>query len=768
MQESKSLLEFPLIQDRLSKLTHTEISLSMVGSLSFLPVDELSRELGMLSNSLDLIDRFGGFPIDASIDLKELLSYVNAGGILDLGQLEQVAYDCLTGYRLKDYFSKVEDRESPVREYAVGLPELSFLEKRIHEVVGPGPSVYDEASPALHSIRLKIKRLEQKSVNSLSSLSNKYKAYLNGTNFTLRNGHYCLPVKNDFKSKIRGVMQDISASGETIFIEPEELLLIYNEISSAKKEEEAEINRLLAVLSDAIRENSSDCLKQNRMIGYLDFLLAKANLARRENAHVAHIAERNEISIFGARHPLLDPNKAVPNDFLLTEKEPAIIISGPNAGGKTVALKTLGLLVYMHHCGLAIPAKEGAEITYLNNVYADIGDRQSLEENLSTFAAHISAIAKIIDEAGEGDLVLLDEIGTGTSPQEGEALAYACVKKLLDKGCFILATSHFNALKAYAMIEDRLVSASLVYDDENMRPTYILKRGLPGESYAFEVASRYGLGDDVIKEARQFVGNHHEEGELQSKKLLRLVLDEEKLKEELLNQKKELERQKAQLDSFQAQLKRKQEGLEEEMRKKEAKLLEKAKSEVEEAISILSKPDVKLHEAIQVKKNIEALEEEEGEELEDFDERDLSIGDYVYIPGYDLRGKIVKLNNREASIASSNGAVFKLDRSKLKRINPPKDEPKLSKVDRMLIRNVPLEINLIGQRADEAKYHLEGYLDECRLANIKRVRIIHGFGSGILKKMVWEYLKSHPEFVESYESGDQFEGGLGATIAHLK
>jgi DNA mismatch repair protein MutS2 len=767
MQNASIILEFPKIAQEVSFFAHSERGKESSLNLKRLAKDELIEELSYLKETIDLIARYGYLPIDSSADLRNVMEYASRGGVLSAHELEAVATDAKTLNNLRDYFKKVE--LSPLLiDYSKTLPILDEVEEKIHHVIGPDLEVLDDASTALRSIRIKRKRLEEKSLSSLSILLNKYRPYLNGSSFALKNGHYCLPVANAYKSKVSGALQDVSSSGETVFVEPAELLMIHNQIAEAEAEEKDEIARILRALSLDVASHKGEILEANEKIAKLDFLQAKAKYAEKYKANTANVSERKEIVIYGARHPLLDQSKVVANDFALYDKERIVIISAPNAGGKTVALKTLGIMVMMHEAGLAIPASVGAEISYVDNVYCDIGDGQSIEENLSTFAAHISSVAEIFSKAGSNDLILLDEIGTGTSPQEGEAIAYASVKELLKKGSFALISSHFHGLKAYALSNRNLVSASMLFDESKLRPTYKLKRGLPGESYAFEVAERYGLSKEIVDEAKTYLGeNKDANAEAGSKRLLELTIEEEKLKEELIQQKEELRKEKAALEQKALSFQKREEHFQEEIKKKQQELLAKTKAELKEAISILSKPDVKLHEAIAAKKKLEEFEEEEESNFENNEE--IKKDDYVLIPAYNVRGRVTKVSNNKIEVVSPDGLSFSISPKKVQKVGKPAEKKeKLARVDRMLSSSVPLELNIIGMRFDEGKRALENYLDSCRLSSNKRVRIVHGMGSGVLRRMTQNYLKEHKEFVEKFEDADQYEGGLGATIAYLK
>lgn len=767
MKDAAETLEFPKIQSEVASFAHTELGQEKANALSILKKDALIEELSYTKEAIDVMARYGYYPIDGSPNLKEVVEYAARGGVLSAKDLEDVAKDALTAKGLKSYFSKVE--LSPLLlAYAETIPDLDSLEITIHEAIGPDLEILDSASPLLKNLRIKKKRLEAKSLSLLSVLLNKYKPYLNGTSFALRNGHYALPVINSYRSKVPGLLQDISSSGETIFIEPQEILMIHNQIAETEQQEKEEIARILRELSAVVARERDYVLKNNEMIGYLDFLAAKSRFSEKYHCSVADVSPDKEIVLFGARHPLLDQKSIVPNDFALYEKEPLFLISGPNAGGKTVALKTLGLLVMMHESGLPIPAKEGGEITYVEKIHCDIGDNQSLEENLSTFAAHISNVSEIFKQVGPNDLVLLDEIGTGTSPQEGEAIAYAATKYLLSVGSFALISSHFNALKAFALNEPRIVSASMLFDEDNLRPTYALKRGLPGESYAFEVAERYGLSKQIVDEARHFLGQEKESDQSKgTKRLLELIVEEEKEKKLLEEKEAEFAKKEASFLRREEALKKQEEHFNEALKEKEQKALEKAKKEVGQIIAALSSPDVKLHQAIEAKRKIEELETEEEEEE---NEEPISIGDYVLIPSFNVRGKVVKAKGNQIEIQTPDGLSFKVSPKKVRKVSAPAEQKKrkLATVDRMLNNPVSMELNIIGLHIDEALPTLERYLDSCRLAKHSRVRIIHGLGSGALRNMVQSYCKKHSEFVASFEDAGQYEGGLGATIIYLK
>lgn len=768
MQNANEVLEFPKVVEAIASLTRTEQGKQTCLSLTRLTKDNLARELSFLDEAMTLLPRYGRFPIDVSSNLEHIAEIAAKGGVLSVEDLERVANDVLTSVSLSKYFAGVES--SPLlKEYSKGLPSLLFLEKDIHKIIAPDLQIYDNASPTLKNIRIRMERLEKEMVHKLGFVLEENKVYLSDTTLTIKNGHYVLPVANAYKNKVRGIVQDVSSSGATTFIEPELIIEMNNRMMDLKNDEREEIHRLLAVLSSEVGSSSDSVKLLNRMIGYYDFLQAKALYADSLHAHIAHVAEKKEIFIPQARHPLLDQTKVVANDFILTEEKRIIVISGPNAGGKTVALKTLGLLVLMHEVGLAIPSLEGAEIHYITNVFTDIGDSQSIADNLSTFSGHMSNLSGICSQVGGNDLVLLDEVGTGTSPKEGEAIAYSTIRFLLDKHCFTLASSHFEGLKAYALSEGRISNASMLFNSEKLLPTYKLKMGLPGESYGISVASRYGVDPLVLDLARSYLAEHEDVSISKAiERLSKLSQEEERLKKELENEKSALAKEKDAILKEEGSLKKREENYLSDVKNIKQEMIENAQKEIDEVLASLDKPEIKMHEVIAAKKRLNELHSKEDEVHY---KGDVKFGDYVIIPSYGVVGKITREQGTNIEISTRDGVTFKTKKDQVISSSEPAEETvKLdgAYIDKAIGKGLPLELNIIGLHVDEAMVAVEKYLDSCRLKGYKRVRIIHGLGSGALRHAVQDYLSRHGDFVDSFELGGEYEGGSGATIAHLK
>lgn len=769
MQNEFDVLEWNRIKGMLLPLCKTEQGKARVESLSPLPQREWEKEQGFLREMENCLSLQGKLPIDVSSDLTREVTLASKGKTLSPETLERVAHDVATADEVKRFLLALAD--SPLLcQFASTVPDLLFLEKDIHKIIAPDLSIYDNASPELKHIRIGISRLEKEMVAKLGFVLEQNKVYLSDTTLTLRNGHYVLPVANAHKSKVSGIVQDISSSGNTTFIEPEALVALNNKMAELKNKEREEISRLLGILSHEVGGASDSFLKLNSALGYLDFLEAKTLLGISMNGHLATLSDDGGIDIRGFRHPLLDPDKVVANDFHLTPERKVIIISGPNAGGKTVALKSLGLAVLMNQSGLFIPAEQGALLPFFRKVYLDIGDSQSLSDNLSTFSAHMHNLGQIASSLGGKDLVLLDEVGTGTSPKEGEAIAYGVVRYLLRKHCFAFISSHFEGLKAYAMSDPNVENASMLFDKATLSPTYVLQMGLPGESYGITVARRYGVNQEILDYAEEYKGG---EGDFSLEeaigRLSALAKENESLKEKNLKAQAQLEAKEKELLAKEKAISLREEKLLSSVEGEKKKILEEARGKVDEVIASLQSPEVKLHQAIAAKKRIAELEESKLAE-ESFSGK-VSLGDYVSMPSYGIIGKITQEEGKRITLTTQEGISFKTTKEKVVKTAKPEQKKAPMKgnvLDKVGSSSLGLELNLIGKHVDEALFDLDKYLDQCRIKGFKRVKIIHGFGSGALRNAVHDYLRKHSSFVASFELGGEYEGGGGATVVHLR
>ena len=767
MQDIYATFEFYKIQESIKEFAKTELGREKIDSLKMLPsFNDVKSSLLDLDEMMAIITRFGPMPIATSANAIYLIDLAKKTALLTPRDLNLIADDVLTSQAIVKYFNKIDVSYDRIKNKIETFNDLSSLEKEIHRVITNSLTVSDKASPELKEIRDKIRRLESSLQQKVASLAFTYSKYLNDDNATIRDGHFVLPVKTVDKSKVLGIVYDVSDSGATTFIEPMEIVQINNQLTSLKVEENEEVRRILKALTALVLLQEKEVLHNNAVIAELDFLVAKSLYAAELNAVVASPKEEQYIDLIEARHPLIDQKKVVANSYHLDNEKRIVIISGPNAGGKTVSLKTVGLIVLMNQCGLAVPAQK-AELGYFKNIYIDIGDNQSLSDNLSTFSAHMNQIGEITQKIGGKDLLLIDELGTGTDPREGEALALAIVKYLEKKNCLAMISSHFPALKEYAFLSEHIENSSMVFDEEKLLPTYRFRQGVPGMSYALDVANRYGICEEIVVNAKDFLKNTMQNESSELILILQKKLDEaNKLERELAKKEKEIAEAEAKLEKDQGIIKEKREKLLEDVNEEKQKIIDEARKEIEEIISSIKGEDVSLKDVSAARNKINELEEKV--DLANYDE-EIYIGDYVSIPSLDMSGRVIDISGNKARIIDDSGLTFNVEKGKLHKTNAPKKRTvkhSTNEIDLSLGLNVGLELNIIGMRVEEAQNALIKYIDSCRLKRFKQVRIIHGFGSGALRKMTRAYLDTQKDL--TYRAGDGSEGGSGATVVIFK
>ena len=763
-------LEIERVLNEVSSFCKTEIGLSRIRNLKMLPEEEASKSLTLVNEMTSFILRFGAIPILSSFDLEEFIKTAIKGGVLTALDLDHIASDVLTANKLNNFFKKADKTQYFELVTLVSkLYDISELEIKIHKVIAPNLNIKDDASAKLRDIRNQIRKKEMDIRQIANRLIRQYHDYLSEDTITIRNDHYVLPVNTVHKSLVPGVIHDISDSGQTTFIEPEAMVQLMNQICVLHIEEKEEIFQLLKMLTGHVVAYASQISSNNKLIGEIDFISAKSEYANAHDCFVPSFVKERTIDFKGARHPLIDKEKVVANDFKFDESQRLIVISGPNAGGKTVALKTLGLLVMMSQMGLAIPTKEAGFLSYFPRIYADIGDNQSLSDNLSTFAAHVSNLSTITHFVTSKDLVLLDELGTGTSPNEGEALALAVSDFLLKKKCFAFISSHFERMKEYAYRREGVTNAMMVFDEHKLLPTYILKIGFPGRSYGLEMANRYHLDKEVVELAKKNLdetGNKSVSDVID--KLNAVLHQNEETAKELEKEKRLLEGKTRDIEHKNQVLSEKKENLLKDVEDTRNKMIEDARKQINDVLKVLNKPDVKQHELIEAKTKLKELEET----VEVFDSNEpIKIGDYAEVAGLGVVGRVTKINKDKVELISIDGMSIKSTLNKLKKVakSPEKAKKDTRNTDEFVFSktNVKLELNIIGKHVDEAMPEVEKYLDDCRIKHFKQVRIIHGMGTGALRDAVRDYL-DRCDFVDSYRSGDQHEGSTGATVVILK
>lgn len=777
MKETLRRLEFDRVLEMLQEETRSEGGGRIAYSLEPYPdIDLVQARLDETEEALELLyiqepSFFNEIP-----DIRSHLGKVRAAGMIYPLEILQVLQVLQASRKAKAFLSPGEG--SRVKWLKAGLTENSDLERAVKAVIEENGAIKDSASLDLKAIRNRQNVLRIRIRDYLQDFikSSHNHKYLQDALITERAGRYVVPVKMEYRHEIKGIVHGESASGATVFIEPELVVTANNEIRRLEAEESREIDRILRKLSGEIAEFADELQSNLEYLEMLDFWVAKARLALKIEAFRPNLNSEGRIRLFRARHPLLG-SRAVPIDLELGYKFDILVTTGPNTGGKTVALKTVGLLTVMAACGLFIPASSESQISVFSQVLADIGDEQSIEQSLSTFSSHMTNINSILNRAGENSLVILDELGAGTDPLEGGALARAILEKLLKIKAKVLVSTHHSELKTFAYQHDRVENACVEFNPVTLRPTYKLTIGLPGQSNAFEIASSLGFDQSLVQRARRYVPQKEQE-------ISRLLTDlkEQRFKaraereaarvlQEQLQQEKRLLAQKAQ------EMEQEKEEVVNKLQTDASRYLDSIRGEIENILSDFKK---RAREAEAPKwHEIEEMRKRYQQAVPDLDFRTnlrarpvrskkVELGDYVEITSIKQRGYVQEINQGEVVVQVG-----------IMRLNVPLNDVALkSSPEEDYARqrnhsyfekrkNVPTEINLRGMLAEEALDETEKYVEEAFLAGLDKVRIIHGKGTGALRRAVRQHLSGHP-YVKDFREGEYNEGGNGVTIAYLK
>lgn len=752
----------------------------LVPNFSYEQVDFLLNETKQADT---LLHQKGIPPFYETEELEKYIKVLESNQTLSIKGLLNFAVLLKMCRELKEYFY---DDSSVTFEYLEKY--FSFLysnpsiEKNIFDKIIDENTVADNASSKLASLRRNRKNFEQEVKDKLNGFihSSTYAKYIMEPIVTIRNNRYVIPVKEEYRSYIKGFIHDTSSSGSTLYIEPTSIFELNNKINHIKIEEDIEIERILQILSSSLYEYV-DQLKNNlALIASIDLIFAKANFGIDSFGIIPVLNNNKYIDLYKAKHPLIDKDKVVPIDISLGKDYVSLLITGPNTGGKTVALKTVGLLLLMAYSGIPIPCSESSSISVFSHIFADIGDEQSIQESLSTFSAHIKNIVEITNITDNNSLVLLDELGSGTDPLEGAALAISILSYLKDIGSIVCCTTHYQELKEYALITDGFENASFEFDIENLKPTYKLLVGIPGKSNAFAISKRLGLNEQILNVAN----SHLKDDKIPIEELLKSIYDN---KLEIEKQKEETEKNLRQVELLRKSLEQKQDDVLE----KRAQLLEDAKLEArdillsakEEATEIIhelnSSSDIKQANNLRNKLNdkLKAINSihytEQNNSFEALAESDVKDGLNVYIAslgsnGYIVGNKINKSNEVQVQVGNMKMNIKLSDlRKSLTNTVKVKESGKVTTNKESKAKTVSPEINVIGQNVDEAIYVIDKYLDNCASANISPVRIVHGKGTGKLREGIHSFLKKNPH-VKSFRIGTFGEGEMGVTVVEIK
>ncbi len=770
--------------------------------LPYTDLVDITRAQGETEAALGYLFRNGSLSFGNNRDFTAAFQALHVGISLSITELLQLAGFLENVARVRS--AGPESEENPLYDLFDCLVPLSPVSAEIRRCIIGEDKISDDASPELKKLRREIGITDDRIHVQLNKmLTQTYASYLQDTVVTMRDDRYCLPIKSEYKSQVRGIVHDQSSTGSTLFIEPAAIVEMGNHIRELefqeKKEEAKVLEALSGMLSDHLMALRDDCANMTQ----LDFIFAKAHLAMEQEAVRPEFNEEHVIRIYRGRHPLIDAKKVVPIDLTIGETYDMIIVTGPNTGGKTVTLKTVGLFELMGMAGLHIPAAEHSELSVFREVYADIGDEQSIEQSLSTFSSHMTAIVDILRRADKNCLCLFDELGSGTDPTEGAALAISILNFMHTRKITTLATTHYAELKLYAMRTQGIVNASCEFDLETLQPTYKLLVGVPGKSNAFAISQKLGLPGYIIETAREQLSKETQNFED--------VLSElEDTRRRNVKAQEEIARMRADLDRRSRELKTREDSLEERRRKildqaneKARNILQDAKDQADSAISAIRKSSkgadmtameqtrTNLREKVSAKTRRLQKEKEKPVRTSSLKASDLHIGDRVRVLSLGMQGTVTKLPDRQEKVGVQCGIMnsqiplkdlalldeetgMTIDsRAKKKTASAMKrayeeQSGRMSAggMDLSRAMHISPEINLLGMTTDEAVMALDKYLDDARMSHLDTVRIVHGKGTGALRSAVQNYLRKQ-SWIRSYRAGDFGEGDAGVTIVTL-
>lgn len=780
-------LDYPKIIYRLTQ--HAATSLGKATAEALLPVSDLEavKPLLQITDEAYTADRLkGSAPFGGITDIKSPLHRARIGGTLNPAELLDIANTARGGRRVKRHISVLhEDNPIPMLQHTADqISEHKMLEDAIYDCIDDQAEVMDSASAALASIRRELRSGESRIREKMEQMirSSSVQKMLQDAIVTLRNDRYVIPVKQEYRSSFGGIVHDQSGSGATLFIEPEAIVAMNNKLRELKAGELREIEKILQKLTALASDYVEDLLINLDLLGQLDFAYAKARLAHEMKATLPRMNDRGFLKLKRGRHPLIAHDKVVPIDVELGNNYTAIIVTGPNTGGKTVSLKTIGLLSLMAMSGLFVPAEDGSQLCVFDAIYADIGDEQSIEQSLSTFSSHLVNIIRILKTMTSKSLVLLDELGAGTDPAEGSALAIAILEHVHAMESRIVATTHYSELKAYAFNRKGVINASMEFDVATLSPTYRLLVGVPGRSNAFAIAERLGLARSIIDHAKGEVSEEDQrvENMIASLEENRIGAETERQTAESLRREVEALRLRHETDRLKFEEKKEKLLLKAQDEARET--IAKAKREAEQIISDLRKlameegASVKEHKLIEARRKLDEASPEQKKANRSGAKGSqksakIEAGDEVTVYSLNQKGTVVEVHGSDATvqlgIMKMKVALDDLELLKSSASTKNQQPKQAASLTRSREDNIKMELDLRGESLEEAIVEVDRFLDESFLSGFSQVFLIHGKGTGVLRTGIQQYLRKHSH-VKSFRIGNYGEGGVGVTVAELK
>lgn len=780
----EKVLEFSKIRTQLAEYATSEKGKQMIKELPIeVDAKTIQNKIEETTDGVELLRLKQGIPIPRLKDISFALKRLELEAGLNGRELSDILRVLTTTHEVERFFEKVEEEEIALKrvprlvEKLESIPEVtSELEASIRE----DGYVLDSASPTLHGVRVGIQKTEQDIRRQMDQyLTGKNAQYLSDTIITIRNDRYVLPVKAEYKSVFGGTVHDQSSTGQTLFMEPQAVVNLNNKLREYQIQEKREVERILWELSQKLMPYTNSLHQNHYVLARLDVVNAKALYAHELRATEPIIDANNYVALWQAWHPLLEREKAVANDIILGEEYQAIVITGPNTGGKTILLKTVGVIQLMAQMGLYIPAGENSRVGVFTEIFADIGDEQSIEQNLSTFSSHMSNIVSILKQINDKSLLLIDEIGSGTDPQEGSSLAIAILDYIASKQSYVIASTHYPELKAYGYDRPKTINASMEFDGDTLQPTYQLLLGVPGRSNAFDISKRLGLPSIIIDQARGLLSEEDQDlnamiSDLEQKRR-RAQRDADKMRHQLELSTQLLEDLQRETEQFQANKAR----LLEEAKERANTLIEQSQDDADKILSEIrelqlrsKQSTVKEHEMIEKKTALKDLKHEQALKKnkvlrKEKAKKALQVGQSVEVLSFGQRGTLVEKVNDKEWVVQMGIIKMKIAVEDLSPIAEAQEAKQQVIVKSARASHVSSELDLRGKRYEEAMKDLELYLDAAILANYPRVTIIHGRGTGAIQQVVHKVLRSHRS-VASFEFAPMNTGGNGATIVTFK
>lgn len=774
-------LELDKLLDIVSEYTSSNTAKEKVISLKPLTnYDELNFLIDKTGEAIKYSSEYSVKPSFSFVDVDSLLISAKKGGVLSLSELLKIAMLLRTSQSVKSSLLSVDDDKlNLLKNDASRIVEDGILLKNIDEWILNDTDIADFASEKLFYTRRKIRQTNENIKAKMQEyvVSNKYQKYLQDAIVTIRGNRYVIPVKIEFKGAIPGLIHDQSASGATIFVEPFPIVELNNELVTLYATEKAEIERILAQLSQNVGNIAMELRENMDIISDIDVIFAKAHYAQHTFSTRPNMNKLGVIDLKGGRHPLIDKHAVVPVSVSLGDNYSILLVTGSNTGGKTVTLKLVGLITLMAMCGLYIPCEEGSKIGVFSSIFTDIGDEQSIQQSLSTFSAHVTNVSRILAEIDSDSLALFDELGAGTDPIEGSALAISITQEVLNSGAKAIITTHYSELKAFSFKTDGIQNAHMEFDPTNFAPTYKLNIGMPGASNALMIAKRLGLNKAVIERAKSYVSTEKISFEEVLLEAQAIKLRAEKALSEVDEKNKLVDAKWEEVEEIRKKLQFERKKLTENAEKKAKKIIE---DYVEEAEEILAKIKEAKHnndersffEASRLNKKLGELRYKSSKEEvnREYDDTPIRVGDSVVINGIDGVATVIFIKPNGKCLLKLGAMDINSTLKDLRKVKSTKDAKSQRKVNvakPLNTEKVSVELNVIGQNREECLINLEYFIDKAVVNGLTVVHVIHGVGAGILKKAVWEYLKNSKN-VKSYRLGRYGEGDSGVTVVELK